>query len=95
MFLRNNSERTAIGFLPQGENIRVVFCFERILFAKPKFPPFDVLIKYENIKGKAYKENGQIGHIAVLRFRLTTATENRDGPCERVKGNRKTLTEGL
>ena len=68
IFLRNNTERTAISFLPQGENIRVVFCFNRILFAKPKFPPFDVLIKYENIKGKAYKKTVKLDISQFLGF---------------------------
>ena len=68
IFLRNNTERTAISFLPQGENIRVVFCFDRILFAKPKFPPFDVLIKYENIKGKAYKKTVKLDISQFLGF---------------------------
>ncbi len=68
MFLRNNTERTAISFLPQGENIRVVFCFDRILFAKPKLPPFDVLIKYENIKGKAYEKTVKLDISQFLGF---------------------------
>ncbi len=68
IFLRNNTERTAISFLPQGENIRVVFCFDRILFAKPKLPPFDVLIKYENIKGKAYKKIVKLDIAQFLGF---------------------------
>ena len=68
IFLRNNTERTAISFLPQGENIRVVFCFDRILFAKPKLPPFDVLIEYENIKGKAYKKTVKLDISQFLGF---------------------------
>ena len=68
IFLRNNTERTAISFLPQGENIRVAFCFDRILFAKPKLPPFDVLIEYENIKGKTYKKTVKLDIAQFLGF---------------------------
>ena len=68
IFLRNDSERTAISFLPQGENIRVVFCFDRILSDEPKFPPFDVLIKYENIKGKAYEKTVKLDIAQFLGF---------------------------
>ena len=54
--LKNSITRKPISFLPQGESISVYFGDGRRAVSEPMLPPFDVLLKYEDLKGKQHRK---------------------------------------
>ena len=50
--LANNTDRKAMSFLPQGESIRVFFGVGHQLVKKPRLSPFEVSIKYQDMKSR-------------------------------------------
>lgn len=52
--LRNNSKRKPIGFLPEGEQWCVWFGSGPNLLKEPELPPFEVTVRWQNLKGKQF-----------------------------------------
>lgn len=53
--LRNEEERKAMSFLPQGESIRLFFGSAIKIFVEPRLQPFNVLVEYEDMKGRRHR----------------------------------------
>ena len=58
--LRNNPDRKPIDFLPESEQWRVWFGSGPILLEEPKLPPFDVIVRWQNLKGKRFCHKYQL-----------------------------------
>lgn len=54
--IKNDSNRKPIGTLPHGSKIKTELGFGHALFKEPRLKPFEVLIKYEDMEGKEYRE---------------------------------------
>lgn len=52
--LRNSADRKPISFLPQGESVCVYFGNSVDVIREPRLPPFDVIIDYEDMKGRQH-----------------------------------------
>ena len=52
LLLKNDHERTPIGFLPEGKDIHVLFGSAIELLSEPKLPPITVEVQWENLNEK-------------------------------------------
>lgn len=54
--IRNESDRKPIGTFPHGSKIMTELGFGHVLFKEPRLKPFEIVIEFEDMKGKKYRE---------------------------------------
>ena len=58
--LRNEESRKDISFLPQGESIHLLFGGSIQTLREPRLQPFNVLVEYEDMKGRRHHATYQL-----------------------------------
>ena len=91
----NSNNRTAIGFLPQGEKISIPM--GAALLSEPRCPAFEVSIEYQDLEGRRYDETCRLDASQFEGFsQLGTPPEQKMGDAlEKLSGDINSCITGF
>ena len=76
--LRNEEERKALSFLPQGESIRLFFGSAITIFTEPRLQPLNVLVEYEDMKGRRHRATYRLDVSQFFEFSTVGQTPEQE-----------------